>query len=333
LKLKQLGEYKLIERLLKKPQKPLSLPGIKTLVPNGDDASVLSFSKNNLVFTTDLLFENVHFSLDWDKALGGRKKLFEALGYKSLAINVSDLSSMGCKDKPIYCLIGVGLPEKIDVKDILHLYNGLSKVCSKYGIQIIGGDTNSSAVLTIAVTVIGTVKKNNITRRSGAKPGDKIYVTGPLGDSAGGLAILLGKNKKAKLQPEINNYLINRHLYPPVLIKNAQKIASRAHCMIDCSDGLINSINLICWASKTGAIIDTTKIPLSKQLSAYSLLTNTSALDYALYGGEDYELIFTSNKTLSNYFCIGEITKKGINYQTNGKNFEIKNNKTYQHFK
>ncbi|MFH0807450.1 MAG: thiamine-phosphate kinase [Elusimicrobiota bacterium] len=329
MKLKNYGEYNLINKILGWLSAD-SLYKKRVIVAPGDDAAVINSPDKQLVFTTDLLFEDAHFCLSWADSLISRPALFEALGYKSLAINLSDLSSMGCKSEPIYCLIGVGLPDsRVEIEDINSFYKGLKKFCKKYKVFILGGDTNSSDKLTIAITMFGATGTNGkIIRRSGAKPGDKIYVTGPLGDSAGGLDILL---KGKKTDKKTADYLIKKHLYPPVRINEAQTIAKYATSMIDCSDGLANSIGLICAMSKTGAKINLDTIPVSGPLKRYS----GSPIDFALYGGEDYELIFTSKKSMPKYRCIGTVENKnsGIKYYQNGKEIQIKKEKLYQHFK
>ena len=330
MKLKNYGEYNLINGIM--GWLPVNNDyERKVLVAPGDDAAVINSPGKQLVFTTDLLFEDVHFRLDWAKSIGGKAALFEAIGYKSLAINLSDLSSMGCKSAPapIYCLIGVGLPEdRMGIEDVNSFYKGLNFFCRKNKVYILGGDTNSSDKFTIAITLFGTIDKSKIIRRSGAKSGDKIYVTGTLGDSAGGLDLLL-KGKKDNTKTA--KYLINRHLYPPVRINEAQEIAKYTTSMIDCSDGLVNSVNLICGMGKTGAKINLDAVPVSKHLRNYS----REPVDFALYGGEDYELIFTSKKNIPEYQCIGTIENKsnGVKYYQNGKETRIKKEKLYQHFK
>ena len=343
MKLKNLGEYGLVNEITGWLQASLRKPvrDKTVIVPPGDDAAVIKSPKRPLIFTTDMLFEDMHFCLSWAGAAGGRKAFFEALGYKSLAVNLSDLSSMGAKPAPIYCLIGVGLPESIEVEDVRSLYRGLNKFCNKYNITIIGGDTNASQKLTIAITLVG-IAGSHTTRRSGAKPGDKIYLSGPLGDSAAGLHVLLNPVKPRSKHfsrflstLRIRKNLIRKHFYPPVRIKEAQSIAKQASSMIDCSDGLVNSINLICEMSKTGAAINLDLIPVSPGLKQYSRLASVNPMDFALYGGEDYELIFTSKKPLSGFKSLGTIENKnkGIKYYLNDKETKIKKEKLYQHFK
>ncbi len=307
-----------------------------SFVPIGDDAFVSKPPKGCIVITADSFIEDVHFSLDWAKILKSRKEFFSAIGYKSLAVNISDLSAMGWA-KPLYCIISLGLPSYISVEDIDNFYTGLKKLADKYNISICGGDTNFAKSFIINITLVGSIKKEKIIKRIGAKNNDKIFVTGNLGDSSAGLEILQTFKKK-KYPEKIVKYLIKKHLFPPVRIKESKTISNCATSMIDCSDGLVNSINLLCEASKVGAEVHIDKIPVSTQLKNLSLtnLLTYSLTNYLLYGAEDYELIFTSssNKLEKKFKCIGEIKNKnrGINFLYNGKKIKIQKEKLIHHF-
>ncbi|MFN3967061.1 MAG: thiamine-phosphate kinase, partial [Endomicrobiia bacterium] len=265
MKLSELGEYNLVKKFVKR-----FLPTQKNLlVPIGDDAFVAKSPEGYIAITTDSLIENIHFSLKWLKILKNRKEFFRALGYKSLAVNISDLSAMGCA-KPLYCILSLGIPSYISVEDIENFYFGLKSLADRFNILICGGDTNSAERFIINVTIIGNIKKEKIIKRSGAKPGEKIFVSGNLGDSYAGLEILQSYPQK-KFPKKIADYFIKKHLYPPIRIKESKEISEYATSMIDCSDGIVHSINLLCEASKVGAEIYVDKIPVSNYLKKFTL--------------------------------------------------------------
>ena len=321
MKISNLGEYNLIKRFVKR-----FLPTQKNLlVPIGDDSFVARSPKDCIVITTDLLIENVHFSLNWVKFSKNRKEFFKALGYKSLAVNISDLSAMGCA-KPLYCIISLGIPEYLTVEDIENFYSGIEILTKKFNILIAGGDTNSAASFIINIGLIGSTPEDKIIKRSGAKPGNRIYVSGELGDASAGLKILQSQQYPTK----DGRYFIKKHLYPPVRIKEGKIISKYATSMIDCSDGLVNSIKLICESSKVGANVYIEKVPVSEKLKK----NFSNWQEFVLYGGEDYELIFTSDKK-NKFECIGEIIpkKSGINFFYNGRKIKIQKEKLIHHFK
>lgn len=335
MKLYQLGEYALIERIRRHLRhtyrdKRFSLQGLSNLVLGaGDDSAVISAGGGNRVFviTTDILVENTHFSLSWDKAVGSKKSLFYRLGYKSLAVNLSDLAAMGAV-KPLFCLLGIGLNGDTPVDNVDNLYKGVINLADEYGVKIIGGDTNFSRELIIAVTLIGEAKKDEIVKRSTARIGDRVFVTGNLGDSCAGLEIL---KSRAKIT-STNCRLIEKHLHPPVRIEDANLIAGYASSMIDCSDGLVLSAKLIAKESGVGMKIDLEKVPFSKTLQKYASMRKKRAIDYVVSGGEDYELIFTSSSEkvsglLPGLKEIGEILPEscGVRFYLRGKEFSIKN--------
>jgi thiamine-monophosphate kinase len=316
--------------------KRFSLQGLSSVVLGaGDDAAVISLGGNRvLVTTTDILVENTHFNLSWDRVVGSKKRLYHKLGYKSLAVNLSDLAAMGAV-KPLFCLVGLGLPGDTPVDNVDNLYKGVINLANKYNVKVVGGDTSLSKHLMITITLIGEAKKDEIVKRSGAKIGDKIYVTGNLGDSAAGLEILKSRRRHAAT----NSRLVNKHLQPPVRIREANLIAKYITGMIDCSDGLILSAKLIAKESRVGIKIDMEKVPVSKQLQSYAKKKKKRALDYTISGGEDYELIFTSSsrkvaQILPGSKEIGEVLPKsyGVKFYSGGKEFNIKHS-GFNHFK
>ena len=252
MKLSRIGEFALINRI----SKIIGKPSINIVKGIGDDAAVIKPSKNKLlVITTDTLIEDIHFSFDYFS--------FYDLGWKSLAASLSDIASMGAI--PTAAVVSIGIPSKIEVRDIDGFYKGMKKLADKYKVSIAGGDTVSSPdKVYISVTLLGEVSKKNLLLRRGAKPGDLIMVTGDLGGAAPG--------KKTK------------HLRPEPRLKESRIIAKcGATSMIDSSDGLSRSLNEICASSRTGSVIFEKKLPAAKGAS----------LTEVLHGGEDYELVFT----------------------------------------
>tara|TARA_B100000315_G_scaffold138699_1_gene127769 strand:- start:6433 stop:7431 length:999 start_codon:yes stop_codon:yes gene_type:complete len=272
----KIGEFGLIEKLRRKIRKPSH----RVKLGPGDDCAVVAPPDQDILMTSDTLIEDVHFDLHYVSP--------EMLGKKSIVVNLSDIAAMG--GSPLYILISLGIPISTSVEFVEKLYVGFESMAKKYNCNIIGGDiSNSTNGLIISITVVGEIKKNILIRRAGARIRDKIFVTGTLGNSAAGLEILKRPNSVKK------NKLIEDHLCPkPRLIEGkilAEKIAVSA--MIDLSDGLASDLKRICEESKCGARIYLNKIPLSHGLRRFKKSLNKNILDYALYGGEDYELLFT----------------------------------------
>ncbi len=318
MKLSQLGEFGLIDRIARREHKRST-----TLIGIGDDAAVLKFPvpslpreksrgsqfpKRYLLITTDTFIENIHFRT---KGLS-----FIALGQKVLAANISDIAAMG--GWPTHALVTVGLPKTINVKSVDELYRGIDRLARRFKIDIIGGDTiQSPKEVVISITLLGEDEKEFLLTRSKAKVGDAILVTGKFGGPA------------AKKFP-ISNFQF------PIRIKEARKIAKNkmATSMIDSSDGLVRSVMEICKASKVGARIWLDKVPVARG----------ATLEQALYGGEEYELVFTvpgkdggrrlEDKGLR-YWVVGEIVgrKRGVKLvDIHGKVSSPKSG-GYEHFK
>jgi thiamine-monophosphate kinase len=242
----------------------------------GDDCALVNpADKKSLAISCDTLVENVHFLADIPA---------HALGYKSLAVNLSDLAAMGAE--PAWFTLALTLP-CVDQPWLAQFSAGLFDIAEYYGIALIGGDTTRGP-RSISITINGQVPKGTALTRAGAKIGDWIYVTGTLGDSAFGLDIIRGVKT---VNAEDKQYLINRHYYPTPRVLAGQALRTLATSAIDLSDGLMSDIGHVLSASKVGAIIDVDQIPLSNPLKAN--LSREDALSYALTGGEDYELLFT----------------------------------------
>jgi thiamine-monophosphate kinase len=277
MKLTRLGEFGLIERVRRAtPKRRDVLLGI------GDDAAWVSNKLRSSLVTSDLLIEGFHFNLKWTS-------LF-ALGYKTLAVNLSDIAAMG--GIPAYLILALGIPASFHSEQIDEFYRGIRSLAAKTHVALIGGDTNRADSLLIAACLIGHAPYRPI-RRAGARVGDDIYVTGTLGDSA--LALRLLKSKSAQRGRGQFAYLLSRHHQPTPRLTTGLTLARErlATAMIDVSDGLVQDLGHICKASGVGAVIAEQHIPLSP---AYRAIAGRDGVRHALTGGEDYELLFCARR-------------------------------------
>jgi thiamine-monophosphate kinase len=280
LKLSDIGEFGIISSIradLKDFQK-------EVIVGIGDDTAAIEVSGEKLLlFTSDSLVEDIHFR--WDYA-----SPFQ-VGWKAMVVNISDIAAVG--GNPTYCLVSLALPADTERNLVREVYRGLKKAASKYRVGIVGGDTVRAPSFIITVSLLGEVKRENIVLRSGAKPGDLIYVTGQLGSSGAGLACLKTPNWKVK--PKISQFLIKRHLMLSPRLVEGQKIASSqiATSMIDLSDGLASDLHRLAEESKIGAVLWEDAFPIALATEQLAKVTGKPLLEWVLYGGEDYELLFT----------------------------------------
>lgn len=279
MKLEQLGEFALIDLI-----KEDTIHHADSVVLGiGDDAAVVKSNSQNLqLVTTDMLVEKVHFDLGTTSAW--------QLGNKAIGVNLSDIAAMGGIARHV--VISIALPKELPVDFVLSLYDGMKDICREFGVNIVGGDTVSSPHgLIINVTVLGEVEPDKLQRRSGASVGELVVVTGTLGDSGCGLDLLL--------QGDWQEYgfaasLVARHLTPrPQVVAGPRLAALGSTSMNDISDGLASEVNEIALASHVGMRIYQEQIPLSPEIQDAAGLLKKSAVDYALYGGEDYQLVFT----------------------------------------
>jgi thiamine-monophosphate kinase len=322
MKISRLGEIELIKKIAGKT-KLFSKDVIKGI---GDDTAVLKFDKKYfLLLTTDTLVEDDHFNLKWFNP--------EQIGKKAIESNISDIAAMG--GFPKFALISLTLPKNIDIDFIDKLYYGINKTSKKYKISLIGGNLTSGKKISIAITMVGFVEKKNLCLRSNAKVNDLILVTGTLGASRAGLE-LLRKKKKGK---SINDYLNPKSkLYSGRLLTKYE-----VNAMEDVSDGLASEVINICSESNLGAVIYKEKVPLSKTTINDAKKVKKDAYDFALYGGEDFELVFTINKNKLKklnkikgkvkFTIVGKILKKkeGIYLLERGKKRRLTYG--YEHFK
>lgn len=277
MKLSRLGEFALIERIRR-----ATPSGRGVLLGIGDDAAWVESRSGSILITSDLLMQDVHFKLQWTS-------LF-ALGHKALAVNLSDIAAMG--GKPAYLILALGIPADFNSNQISDFYRGINHLCSKTGVALVGGDTNVARSLIISVCVIGHAVYAPV-RRSGARRGNDIYVTGTLGDSSLGLKLL--HSGRVRANRGFAAYLVSRHRQPTPRIVVGEIVARErlATAMIDISDGLLQDLGHICSASSLGAEIWRDKLPLSP---AYRAMTGKDGARHALSGGEDYELLFCARR-------------------------------------
>ncbi|MBE0646434.1 MAG: thiamine-phosphate kinase [Bacteroidales bacterium] len=300
--LEELGEFGLINRLTERfnPVSPSTIKGV------GDDAAVIDFSMGSATVTigassdstvclvsTDLMVEGIHFDMTYTP--------LRHLGYKSVAINASDIAAMNGTPRQI--TVSMAISSRYTAEALEEIYEGIRLACQKYQIDLVGGDTSSSiSGLVISVTVIGSAKKQDVVYRSGAKPGDLICVTGDLGSAYIGL-LLLEREKKVfqanpVMQPELTgfDYQIGRMLKPEArtdITLLLEGIGVQPTSMIDISDGLASEALHLCKSSDTGCRIYEDKIPIDPQTKEIAMEFKLIPSVAALSGGEDYELLFT----------------------------------------
>jgi thiamine-monophosphate kinase len=275
----RIGEFELI-RCLRRATAISHSVQAAVLAGIGDDAAILKLRPGRVILaTTDLLAERIHFDLAFTS--------YRQLGYKAAMANLSDIAAMG--GIPRFLLIALALTPRETFRDVKAMYEGIRAACNPAGVAVVGGDTSASRTdLFLAVTALGDAAPRDALRRSGARAGDRLYVTGTLGDAKAGLELL-------QMRRRTNSYLITRHLTPTARLKEARHLADSrlASAAIDVSDGLAGDIRHICEESKVGCLIDARKVPLSPQLLTYARTRKRDPIAYALSGGEDYELLFT----------------------------------------
>jgi thiamine-monophosphate kinase len=316
MSLKALGEFGFIRAMLQRH--PLPGPFSSLVVPAGDDACAFKPSAGcDLLATCDLLVEGVHFDLStihpWQ------------LGAKALAVSLSDIAAMG--GMPRYYLVSLAIPKRRALNQAFFkaFYDGLAAWGSAFGAVLAGGDTTASPhSLVIDISLMGEVEAGRSLLRSGAKVGDRVYVTGALGGSAAGLACL--KNKTASVDKNARALAVQRHLLPtPRFLAGRYLLTQKfSKCCIDISDGLASEAHHLCQDSSVGMELVAEAIPLHGAATVLASKFRQKALDWALYGGEDYELLFTvpedkaqemeykfNNATGIRLACIGRVTPKG----------------------
>lgn len=297
----QLGEFGLIDRLTK----DLKVINKSTLKSVGDDAAVLSYPDSRVLVTTDLLLEGVHFDFTYVP--------LKHLGYKAIAVNLSDIYAMN--GTPRQVTVSLGISQRFTVEHIEELYAGMRLACEVYGVDIVGGDTTASKQgLVISITCIGDAKEDEIVYRDGAKDTDLICVSGNLGAAYMGLQLLerekVASNGRRDFVPDFKGkeYLIERQLKPEPrrdIIEALRKAGVKPTSMMDISDGLSSELIHICKGSHAGCRIYEERIPIDYQTAVMAEELNMNLVTAALNGGEDYELLFTV--TLSDFEKVSKI--------------------------
>ncbi len=326
MKLSEIGELSLLG-ILRNRFGETGAPGV--LVGIGDDCAVVRPAGGNLLLTTDMMVEGVHFDMRWTTPF--------QVGFKLVSVNVSDVYAMG--GRPEFLLLNFSAGRDADAAVFRRIFDGIEEASELYGVSIVGGDISSSERIVLSATVTGYASK--FIRRSGARVGDLIYVTGYLGDSACGLELLkkmkrpveLERRKKVSFELKWDTVLplIRRHLMPRAV--EPGRIARSATAMIDISDGLLIDLSRVCGESGVGAKLYIERLPLSAHLKRAARYLDMDPLTFAMGGGEDYELLFTApaDKKIE-AICIGEVTKSGMT-TVDGKGRTRKVSvKGYEHF-
>ena len=287
--LSDLGEFGLIDHLTKnfKIKQKSTIKGI------GDDAAVIECNSKQIVITTDLLVEGVHFDLSYMP--------LKHLGYKAVIVNLSDVYAMNAVATQI--TVSIAVSNRFPLEALEELYAGIETAANVYGIDVVGGDTTSSTSgLLISVTAIGEVNNDDVVYRNGAKPKDLLVVTGDLGAAYLGLQVLEREKEVFKVnpnnQPDLDqySYIIERQLKPEArkdIVKLLKDLEVKPTAMIDISDGLSSEIMHLCKQSKVGCDLYENKIPLDPQVISTCEEFKIDSTTIALNGGEDYELLMT----------------------------------------
>ena len=257
-------------------------PGVRLGI--GDDAALIDLGDRLGILTTDLLVEDVHFRL---RTISPRE-----LGYKAIAVNVSDVAAMG--GSPRYGLVSLALPRDVEIAWVVELYGGVRDAANEYAMPVVGGDTSLSDRIVLSVTVTGEVAKGGAVTRAGARPGDRLVVTGVLGASAGGLQLAEAdpETVRSALGSEWARELLAAHVRPQARVGEGQTLAQAgATAMMDLSDGLAIDLARLCRESAVGAAVDLARVPVAPALGPLAKVLPIVPLELALSGGEDYELL------------------------------------------
>jgi thiamine-monophosphate kinase len=314
----ELGEFGLIRHLTEQIQ----LKNSSSLTGVGDDAAILNYPTKNVLITSDLLLEGIHFDLTYTP--------LKHLGYKAAMVNFSDIYAMN--GRPEQLIISLGISKRFCVEDLDLLYDGLKLACENYGVDIVGGDTSTSMTgLTLSLTCVGSVEANRVVKRNGANENDLVCVSGDLGSAYMGLQLLEREKMIFKDDDQANpdftgkEYILERQLKPEArkdiidLLKKAEIIPTS---MIDVSDGLSSELLHLCTNSDRGCRIYEEKIPIDYQTAVTAEEMNLNLTTVALNGGEDYELLFTVPlsmheliQTIPTVRVIGHICRKELGHR------------------
>lgn len=326
----ELGEFGLISYLTR----DFPLKNAETKKGVGDDAAILNFGDKDVLVTTDLLLEGIHFDL--------RYVPLKHLGYKAAIVNFSDVYAMNGTPRQI--TVSLGVSSRFTVEHLEALYSGIRLACESYGVDLVGGDTSASVTgLVISITCIGDANKEDVVTRTGAKPTDIICVSGDLGAAFMGLQLLERENRisagQKDFQPDFagKEYILERQLKPEArrdIVEALRKEGIKPTSMIDVSDGLSSELLHICKESGVGCRVYEDKIPIDYQTALMAEEFNMNLVTAAMNGGEDYELLFTVPLTyhekiekMKGVNMIGYITKPELGaalVSRDGNEMEIK---------
>jgi thiamine-monophosphate kinase len=281
MRLSELGEFGLIRRL----QAVCSSGNDRIVLGIGDDAAVIRSEKGrSLILTTDAMAEGVHFDRSYFP--------LESLGWKCLAVNLSDVAAMG--GSPVCCVMTAALPEEWSVEEVEALYAGIKRCADRYGCPVVGGDTvRTVGGAVFSAAVLGEIPEGASIRRSGARDGDRLCVTGELGGAAVGLDVLRSGGKERIRFPES----VRRFLEPQPRMEDAVRLSGGPGItsMIDVSDGLASEIRHLCDESGLGCVVFADRIPVSAETVRWAAGTGESPVRRAMESGEEYELLFTAD--------------------------------------
>ena len=331
----QLGEFGLIDRM----EAVLGPPTDEDVIVGiADDAAVYRVGEGMVhVVTTDALIEGIHFDRHFMP--------MEFLGYKSISVNVSDVVAMNAL--PRYATVSLGLPRSVSVEMVEAFYRGVRRACDAYDMAVIGGDTTSAHALTVSVTAIGEASQNDVVFRRGARPGDALCVTGDLGSSYAGLKVLAAQRRDMEekgeaFEPDLENYqyVIRRHLTPGAQVAVVRDWAERGvrpRALIDVSDGLGSEVHHICNQSSCGAVVYAAALPIALETRDVADEFGEDVDVYALFGGEDYELVFALDVEKLDpaaFNVVGEFTgsESGVHVQMPGGEMVPLGTGGYDHF-
>ncbi|MEL6988025.1 MAG: thiamine-phosphate kinase [Bacteroidota bacterium] len=332
-----LGEFGLIDELLKKNQKR----NASSVLGPGDDAALISHPDQVTVVSTDAYMEKIHFDLMYFP--------LKHLGYKVVVASISDIYAMNAKPKQI--TVALAISNRFSVEALEELYEGIYAACKVYNVDLIGGDITSSASgLAITVTAIGAGDSKKIVKRSGAKPGDVLCVSGDLGSAFLGLQILEREKQlylsNPGIQPDLEDqdYVIGRQLKPEArkdIIEYFEQNQLVPTSMIDISDGLASEVFHIAKSSDVGVIVEEGNVPIKQEAELLAIKFKLDPITCALSGGEDYELLFTIDpgdfdkiQYATDIKIIGEIVDKadGVKLHTSGGNIKDLTAQGWKHF-
>ena len=335
MKLSDLGEIDFLKALEKSFAKGRGR--VKKSI--GDDSSVtVQSGEKNLLATTDTLNQGVHFTSTYTTPY--------LLGRKAVSVSLSDIAAMG--GESLFLLVSLSLPKGLSARFLDELYKGISSLLKEHSVSLVGGNTSSARAggLSITTTVLGEVVPSLVVLRSGASPGELLFVTGTLGDSAAGLRLLKCGARAAKARGG-KRELIMSHLDPKPRVKAGKLLSSVATAMIDLSDGLLLDLTRLALSSKVSTQVEQALLPASKAFLRYAPKGDLRRLKLQLTGGEDYELLFTAKESDEKKVMriskkldlpitrIGRVTGKGSKVKvidSNGKPLKINGPHGYEHF-